>query len=196
MNGDGVPNGYGVYEIEGNKIVDWYHQGINEGMNSRDYQIRLYRGDLKCGDRKNGRTFNLQHGSDIIIANVFNADIDWKVEIFEDGVSAGIMEPLPRKMYYPNGPHDIGTTYPVAAPTDSGQDWWSIAYHIGVIGRSIRSGSYHTECYHLYRHKLKNPKAKDIRVEATDRFGNRYSCSEIISNRDKDLYPLEHKEKE
>ena len=196
MNGDGVPNGYGVYEIEGNKIVDWYHQGINEGMNSRDYQIRIYRGDLKCGDRKNGRTFDLQHGSDIIIANVFNADIDWKVEIFEDGVSAGIMEPMPRKMYYPNGPHDIGTTYPVAAPTDSGQDWWSIAYHIGVIGRSIRSGSYHTECYHLYRHKLKNPKAKDIRVEATDRFGNVYSCSEVLSNCSKELYPLEHKEKE
>ena len=196
MNGDGVPNGYGVYEIDGNKIIDWYYQGINKGMDSRDYQIRLYRGDLKCGDRENGRTFDLQHGSDVIIANVFNADADWKVEIFEDGRSAGIMEPMPRNMYYPNGPHDIGTEYPVVVPTDSGQDWWSIAYHIGVIGRSIRSGSYHTECFHLYQHTLKNPKAKNIRVEATDRFGRKYTCSDIVENSDSDLYPLEHKVKE
>ena len=194
MNGDGCPNGYGVYEIEGNKITNWYYMGINEGMNDRDYQIRLYRGDLVCGNIAKSKTFNLQHGNNVILANVFNADSSWKVEIFEDGVSAGEMQAMGSRKYSPTSTsYPIGTSYPVLVPTDSGQDWWSIAYHISIIGRSGTSGSYHTNCFHMYKHTLKNPDAKSIRVEATDRFGRKYTCSEIVENSDSDLYPLEYK---
>ena len=194
MNGDGCPNGYGVYDIEGNNITNWYYMGINEGMNSRDYQIRLYRGDLKCGNVSSSKTFNLQHGSNVILANVFNADSSWRVEIFEDGVSAGLMQAMTARKYSPTSDtYPIGTSYPVKPATDSSQDWWSIAYHISIIGRSA-SGSYHTACYHMYKHTLKNPNAKSIRVEATDRFGRKYTCSEVVENctTNKALYPYEY----
>lgn len=195
MNGDGCPNGYGVYDIEGNNITNWYYMGINEDMNDRDFQIRIYRGDLKCGNVEKSKTFNMQHGNGVILANVFNADSSWRVEIFEDGVSAGLMQAMTARKYSPTSDtYPIGTSYPVKPAIDSSQDWWSIAYHISIIGRSATSGSYHTACYHMYKHTLKNPNAKSIRVEATDRFGRKYTCSEVIENctTNKKLYPYEY----
>ena len=184
INGDGCPNGYGVYQIDGNQIVNWYYMGINEGMNDRNYQIRLYRGDLICGGPKT--YFHLQHGNDVIIANVFNADPSWKVKIYEDGVSYDMIA-IGEKKYAPGGSNSIGTSNPVYVPTDSGQDWWAIGYHIGVVGRSGTSGSYHTNCFHMYKLTLTNPNAK-IRVEATDRFGRTYSTENILENDGTDIY--------
>ncbi len=184
INGDGCPNGYGVYQIDGNQIVNWYYMGINEGMNDRNYQIRLYRGDLICGGPKT--YFHLQHGNNVIIANVFNADPSWKVKIYEDGVSYDMIA-IGEKKYTPGGSNSIGTGNPVYVPTDSGQDWWAIGYHIGVVGRSGTSGSYHTNCFHMYKHTLTNPNAK-IRVEATDRFGRTYSTEDILENDGSDIY--------
>ena len=181
INGDGCPNGYGVYDIEGNTIKNWYYMGVNPGMNDRDYQIRLYRGDLICGGSKT--YFNLQHGHNVIIANVFNADKNWKVKIYEDETSYDMIA-IGEKKYSPGASNSIGTTSPVSVPTDSGQDWWAIGYHIGVVGRSGTSGtsgSYHTNCFHMYKHTLRNPNAK-IRVEATDCFGRTYTQAEILSN--------------
>ena len=151
--------------------------GVNPGMNDRDYQIRLYRGDLICGGSKT--YFNLQHGHNVIIANVFNADKNWKVKIYEDEVSYDMIA-IGEKKYTPAN-NSIGTTSPVSVPTDSGQDWWAIGYHIGVVGRSGTSGSYHTNCFHMYKHTLRKPNAK-IRVEATDCFGRTYTATEILSN--------------
>ena len=178
INGDGCPNGYGVYDIDGNTIKNWYYMGVNPGINDRDYQIRLYRGDLICGGPKT--YFNLQHGKNVIIANVFNADKNWKVKIYEDEVSYDMIA-IGEKKYSPGTSNSIGTSSPVSVPTDSGQDWWAIGYHIGVVGRSGTSGSYHTNCFHMYKHTLKNPNAK-IRVEATDRFGRTYTATDILSN--------------
>ncbi len=177
INGDGCPNGYGVYDIEGNTIKNWYYMGVNEGMNDRDYQLRLYRGDIKGG--KESKSFNVQLGREVLLANVFNADSSWKVEVFEDGVSTGYMTPIPSKKYDASMLGD----YPIAVPTDSGQDWWAIGYHIGVVGRG-KNSSYSTNCFHMYKHTLKNPDCTTIRVEATDRFGRVYSISEITENYD------------
>lgn len=178
INGDGCPNGYGVYDIDGNTIKNWYYMGVNPGMNDRDYQIRLYRGDLICGGPKT--YFNLQHGNNVIIANVFNADKNWKVKIYEDETSYDMIA-IGEKKYSPGASNSIGTTSPVLVPTDSGQDWWAIGYHIGVVGRSGTSGSYHSNCFHMYKHTLRNPNAK-IRVEATDCFGRTYTATDILSN--------------
>ena len=182
INGDGCPNGFGVYEIDGNKIVNGYYQGINEGMNDRNYQIRLHRGDLKSGTES--RSFNLQHGSDVIIANVFNASPNWKIEIFADGVSEGEMTFIKEKKYTPGGTNSISTSYPVYVPNDSCQDWWAIGYHIGVIGRSGTSGSYHTNCFHMYKHTLTNKSATNIKVVATDEYGNKYEQTKITGDYD------------
>ena len=177
MNGDGVPNGYGVYDIEGNTIKNWYYMGVNEGMNSRDYQMRLYRGDIKGGTPT--QSFEVQLGHGVLLANVFNADSSWKVVVYENGVLSGEMTRMSNKKYNA----DALGNYPCLIPTDSSQDWWSIGYHIGVVGRG-KNSSYSNACYHMYKYTLKNSNTTDIRVEATDRFGRTYVCSEVTGDYD------------
>ena len=41
-----------------------------------------------------------------------------------------------------------------------------------------------TVCWHLYKYTLKNPAAKNIRVEATDSYGNTYSSDQFIPDND------------
>ena len=179
-NGDGVPNGYGVYEIEGNTIKNWWYQGVNTGQNDRDYQIRLYRGNHKSG----GPTeyFAQQHGDGVLLANIFNADDNWKIKVYEDGVYSGDMTKIPYKKETPTA--GTGIDNPTKPSTKSSQDWWAIGYLRGVKGRSRES--YFTSCFHLYKYTLKNKKAA-IRVEATDRFGRTYSCDKIMADYEYDL---------
>ncbi len=42
INVDGTPNGYGVYDISGSKIENWYYKPTRL---SKDFQIRMYRGE-------------------------------------------------------------------------------------------------------------------------------------------------------
>ena len=175
VNGDGVPNGYGVYDIEGNTIKNWYYKGVNTGMNDRDYQIRLYRGNLKCGGKH--EYIELQHGADVILANVFNADNEWVVKVYENGTYTGNMTMIPNKKLTP----EAGTSQssPTKPGTNSSQDWWAIGYHIGVVGRGHVGGTranYLTNGFHMYKYTLKD-KSATVRVEATDRFGRTYSTS-------------------
>lgn len=180
INGDGVPNGYGVYEIEGNKIVNGYYKGVNKGMNDRDYQIRLYRGNLKAGTEQ--RSFNLMHGNNVIIANVFNASPKWKVEIFADGVSEGEMTFIKEKKYQYHNQYDDRSIFSQDIPEDSCQDWWAIGYHIGVIKRE--TSGYYVNNFHMYKHTLQNKDATEIRVEATDEFGRKYVQTKITGDYD------------
>lgn len=81
---DGVPNGYSVYEFSGKHIVDSYFIGVNDHMNTRDYQMRIYRGGVKYGGSY--IYFKNPHPSDVLLINVFNSDANWKVEVYENGV--------------------------------------------------------------------------------------------------------------
>jgi hypothetical protein len=74
--GDGTPNGYGVYEADGNEIK-WYYKSTRH---PREHQLRIY-GKGKSKDNP-----------EEIIANVWNWDSKWKIEWFEDGTSKGLME--------------------------------------------------------------------------------------------------------
>ena len=176
MNGDGIPNGYGVYDIEGNTIKNWYYMGVNKGMNDRDYQMRLYRGDIKGGTTS--KSFNSQLGHGVLLANVFNADKSWVVKVYENGTYTGNMTLMSQKKY-----DAANFDYPCIIPTDSSQDWWSIGYHIGVVGRG-KNSSYSNACFHMYKYTLKNSSCTDIRVEATDRFGRTYTCTEVTADYD------------
>lgn len=182
VNGDGCPNGYGVYDIDGNTIKNWYYKGVNTGMNDRDYQIRLYRGNLKCGGTH--EYIQLQHGDGVLLANVFNADKSWTVKVYEDNVYAGTMTLIPNKKDTPAA--GTSESNPTKPSTSSSQDWWAIGYHIGVVGRGHVGGTranYLTNSFHMYKYTLKNKNAA-IRVEATDRFGRTYSQSVITGNYD------------
>ena len=185
VNGDGCPNGYGVYDIEGTTIKNSYYKGVNTGMDDRDYQIRLYRGNLRCGGQYD--YIQLQHGSGVILANVFNADSSWRVKVYENGVYSGDMTMIPNKKESPS----IGTSEssPCKPSTASSQDWWAIGYHTGVVGRGHSSvggnrSSYMTNSfYHMYKYTLKNSSAT-IKVEATDRWGRVYSTSTFTGDYD------------
>lgn len=186
FNADGSPNGYGVYEIEGNKMTNWYYKGVNAGINDIKYQMRLYRGNMRCGGEYDH--IQLQHGANVILANVFNADDNWKIKVFEDGVYAGDMARMAQSNSGPNK-YSPDQNNPGKPSTSSSLDWWIVAYHTGVLGlgdpkdNSKHSGNY-KDNYHMYKWTLKNANAKNIKVEATDIWGRTYTCSQITGDYD------------
>jgi hypothetical protein len=72
---DGTPQGFAVYEIDGDRI-SWYYKSFNH---PKEYQFRAY----PPGVYK-------EYPKDIIV-NVWNWDPAWKVEWFENGRNKGEM---------------------------------------------------------------------------------------------------------
>ena len=70
---DGTPNGYGVYEVNGNEIK-WFHKAVGHDKN---YQMRIY----PIGAVK--------EKSEEFAVNIWNWDPSWKVEWFEDDTYKG-----------------------------------------------------------------------------------------------------------
>lgn len=151
INGDGTPNGYAVYEVKGNTMANWYYKGV--GL-PKDFQIRLYKGDTIFGGEYG--SFSFERPADYLIANVWNADKKWTIEVYEDNKQVGLMQ-----------------------AADFTKEAWAKGYHIGVLKRNPKN--YNTHTTHLYVHKIVNPAAK-IRVVAKDRFGNEYSQEEITGD--------------
>ncbi len=171
LNGDGTPNGFAVYRIDGNTIADWHYRGVNEQMNDESFQIRMYRGDAPCGGKY--ETMQFGYGSQTVLANVFNADKNWTVQLYENGVLSGDMTLIAEKKQ--DNPSDV-----------SSQDWWAIGYNVGVVGRGYNGGTrsnYCTKCFHLYKYTLKDPSAQ-VKVVATDPFGRSYECDKFSTNSD------------
>ena len=140
---EGTPIGYGIYSIQDNSMEKWIYKSVKH---DEDFQIRLYRGtDTFTGGGQGKRQFS-KSDTGQIVANIWNWDKNWKVEVFEDGILSGEM------INY----KDI--------------DAWTVAYHIDVAGMGS-SAQKNTD--HLFYYTLKNPDAK-IKVRATDRFGNTY----------------------
>lgn len=193
-NGDGAPNGYGVFDINGTAVDNYYYMSSNGADDAacRNNQIRLYRGDLKCGNTSTGNYYQLQHGSNVILANVFNAcdDAGWTIQIYEDD-TAYPMEYVKEKVYQPGGSNNIAVPSgifswysPVNVPTDSNQDWWAIGYRACIEGLS--GAASFVNCFHMYKHTIRDTSAT-IRVEATDPYGRTYVQTDIIENGD-DIY--------
>lgn len=51
IEGDGCPNGYTVYQMKDRNIEDAFFIGVNDMMNTRDYQMRIYRGNLTSSNQ-------------------------------------------------------------------------------------------------------------------------------------------------
>ena len=151
INGDGTPNGYAVYSIKGNTIDNWYYKSVNF---DKDYQLRLHRGNASFGGSYGNYTYGL--ASTVIVANVWNADPDWKLEVYENGVKTGNM-----------------------ISTSINKDAWSLGYHLGTLNRN--PDSYTTNTTHLFTYALKNASAA-VKVVATDRFGNVYEQDKITTD--------------
>ncbi|WP_294082122.1 calcineurin-like phosphoesterase family protein [Proteiniphilum sp. UBA5384] len=156
VNCDGTPNGYAVYSVQGTEIKNCYYKATRY---DKGFQIRLHRGpDLFGGQYGN---YSYGKGTNDIIANIWNADTQWKLEAYEDGVKAGNLSKLNTVI-----------------------DAFAAGYHVGVLNRI--PGNYgatgNGQNKHAYIHSLKNPNAKEIEIRATDPFGNIYSQTEIITD--------------
>lgn len=140
VNKCGAPNGYAVYEISGNSMKNWYYKAVKY---DKAHQIRLI------------EPYSLGDTEGYVIANVWNADENWKVELFEDGINRGQME-----------------------------QFTAIAPEVYALNKS-RNISEDTNWYvntgHLYRMKADNKDAV-FSIRATDTFGNSYlQATPIVS---------------
>ncbi len=198
--GDGTPNGYGVFIGEGNRFSDWYYMGYHDGMDSREYQLRLYRGNAITGaakeDNKNGKEgyYKFNFADDVILANVFNSDSQWEIKVYEDGKYSGKMEKItPKKVSVNNliGDGSFNTPYQIMSGTVADYDMWLVGWHLGKLDRydtkdKTASNGTWNQVHHMYQYKLKNKNAK-VEVHATDRFGRTYKTSTFVDYRDNDL---------
>jgi len=150
LNLDGTPNGYAVYEIKGSSISNWFYKPTKL---SKDFQIRLHKGDDVFGGEYGLYSFGL--GSNTIVANIWNFDPQWSIEVFENGVKVENLNKF------------------------SSRDAWTVGYHCGVLNRSL--DNYDKQCKHLFLHTMINSNAT-IEIRATDRFGNVYTQNEIVSD--------------
>lgn len=129
INGDGTPNGYAVYEFDGNTTVNSYYKSTNY---DEGYQIRLTRGNTYFGG---STTFSFGLNENTLVANVWNIhDKRWTSAVYEDGVLTGTLE-----KYTLN--------------------WcaWSVGYLAGVLGFNAEDQK--VPCPHIYRYQIKNPNA-------------------------------------
>lgn len=173
INVDGTPNGYAIYNIKGATITDWVYKGT--GLDA-DQQIRLYRAnDLFMRDYSKNYQFYYK-GDDQIVANIWNADKDWKIEVYENGTKTGEM-----------------TQFDYAGnEKDKSWDAWALGYHIGVVGKDELdkdkkpTSYYQRNVRHLYYYTLKSP-AASVEVRATNRFGKTYTQSKYTTGLPEDF---------
>ena len=188
--GDGTPNGYGVYICEGNTFSDWYYIGYAEGMNTREHQMRLYRGNAITGaNRSNLRYsgyYQFNFGEDVLLANVYNADSAWKIEVYEDDFYSGNMTKVKHtNVDFDNltGSYTMNDPRRIEDGVTSAYDMWVTGVHLSINETTTNARGW-TECKHLYQYKLKNPNTENIKVIARDRFGNEYIETKITDYRD------------
>jgi hypothetical protein len=167
-------------------------------MDSRDYQMRLYRGDAITGADKGTKTgyygyYKFNFDSNVLLANIFGCDSKWKVEVYEDDVKTGEMvwmydDSLNAEDKSAIKGHgvladDPATEDVVETPfylnVESPRDMYAIGYHIGVMGAGAYTSGGLTKCWSMWKYTLTNPEATNIKVVATDRFGRQYECSTI-----------------
>lgn len=102
---DGTPRGYGVFEIDGER-VDWYYKPTDH---TADYQMKIYYGS------------DYPEFAGQIVANIWASDASWKVEVRFDGGQAVTMKPFTaydpdaRKMYASTDHLDHKYIYPSPA---------------------------------------------------------------------------------
>ena len=129
---DGAPRGYAVYEVDGSD-VSWYYKGAEH---DRDYQMRVY----SIGE--------CEEYPDDVVANVWNYDSKWNVELLEDGKVTSNIERF------------------------TGYDPLS-KEHCNDRSKIKYEWIYPMQNLHMFHATPKNPNAK-LQVRVTDRFGNVY----------------------
>ena len=190
---DGAPTGYNVFVCNGNEFTESYFMGINEGLNSKDVQMRLHRGNAVTGREKldsdtyeNVGYYAFNFGEDVLIANVFNVDRIEKISVYEDGDYSGEMVQIGwgTKPTSADLVGDLSLENPrrMKDGLEYAIDMYTAAfYYCYYSGRSAWS-----DCTHLYKYQLKNKDAK-IKVVITDRYGKTHTTETITEGTDYSL---------
>lgn len=149
----GAPNGYGIYHFKGAKVNKWLYKGT--GL-AEDEQLRLYDGAQIFGtgtgvdpQMYTSYTFNLASGW--IVANVWNKDDKWSVELWQGGQKVADMTRF------------------------TSQDWYAVYYH--NVKQAHNST---TRTAHMYKAKLPDASAP-FEVRATDSQGNTYRADKLTT---------------
>ena len=154
---EGTPNGYGVFVINGTDFSNWYYKPTRY---DKTFQIRMYRADTRFA--YNGIQRFFYHNADQIVANIWNSDEGWTVDVYENGKKTGQMSRFAADDY----------------------DVWACGYHAGVLGHT----SYTKKTEHLYYYTLKDANAATVEIRATDKFKNTYKQTMFTTNSQSD-YP-------
>lgn len=133
---DGTPNGYCVYEVDGER-VSWRYKATGFGD---DHQMRLYPPGADPA------------APEELVANVWNWDPEWTVRWIADGEPRGVMARRP------------------------GLDPLSVELHAGEELPPRRTWVEPRITSHLFYAPVA-PGTRQMRVEATDRFGRVYTES-------------------
>ena len=204
--GDGSPSGYNVFVANGNTLEDWYYMGYNAaaGENKRSHQMRLYRGNAAYGADAPTDTasnpygikgyYGFNYGDEYILANIYNADNDWVIKVYENGVHTGNMTCL---AYNKPSISSLIGSYTKADPrrakdgVEASAEFFVAGLRMGLLGSwsaptdSAPNGepgsAAYGATYHMYKYKLKNKNAT-IKVVAIDRFGNEYTETKFADN--------------
>ena len=195
----GAPNGFAIYEMEGNRIADHYFQGVNKGQDNRSCQMRLYRGSMIAGGEY--EYFASPYSSKTLLAHVWNSTEGWDVRAYIDGKELGKMTRLERykgdpwafdangnslsEDEYDSQSDAIKAQTSISNPTrfmeNSTVDWYCAGFHIGVKNRersnNLGSTSY---IYKIESDLLDKADWSKVKVVAIDDYGVRYECSDVI----------------
>ncbi|MBL1410173.1 calcineurin-like phosphoesterase C-terminal domain-containing protein [Sphingobacterium faecale] len=155
---DGTPNGYAVYEIEGNSMKNWKYKSTNYPDN---FQLRVYDASQAFGPTNkynyifaDSGNLNLS-GDGWVVANVWNADDNWKIELFQNGVK---VQDMTKK---------------------TSRDLWATYYHLETLGKT-KGSDFDKSLNHFYVGKLNSPAGiSNFEVRATDIFGNVYKATTL-----------------
>ena len=187
--GDGTPCGYQIFKAEGAKLTDWYFISHVEGIDTRNHQMRLYRGNTTTGGEISGTNANgtkgyykFNFGENVILANVYNADSKWKIAVYEDGeysgnmVLASTLKPTYSTLI---GDGSYDNPFRFADDVESGMDLYVLGFHLGLRGRKTSHSGAWQQCTHMYKYELKNKDSK-VKVVVTDRWGKVYESEEFV----------------
>lgn len=150
----GTPNGYYVYSIEQNRLTNAYYKGT---FWPAERQMSLFYANTNFNGESYATDWSLPHNEKVVVANVFNADLRWKVVAIEDG-------------------HE----HEMKRLNSKGQDAFATGYHLkynkAVSAYFVSKRNGYLIMNHLYYYIPKSKEAH-ITVKATDAYGNTYTGS-------------------
>ncbi len=195
--GDGSPAGYGIYEFDGADIKNFVMKNSEYDTN---YQIRAYDGsETIAGKFVNPYSWAYEKG--YIVANVFNADKNWKIELYQDGTKVCNMTQITAS---DKRTAELNIKSVTGTSIGNNRDWWlwyqAVEAHSDKYDRNEKTkwpgrqtdNSYQKTTGHLYKGKLRtvptNMANANFEVRATDAYGNVFKCTKLSSYSDMDAW--------